>query len=132
MSVLVADDDEDMRALVASALRGDGPDVVEAGDGEELLVALEETMDDPTLRPDVVVCDVKMPKLSGLGVLAAIQRAHMHCPVVLMTVLSDESIESVAKSLGAVGVLRKPFDVDDLRTAVVNAMLSYVNRRNPG
>ena len=125
MSVLVADDDEDMRALVADTLRGDGHAVLETGDGEELLVALEEAIDDPSRRPDVVVSDVKMPRLSGLGVLAALRRARLYFPVVLMTVLADESIESVARSLGAVGVLRKPFDVDDLRTAVMNAVLAY-------
>ncbi len=124
-SVLVADDDEDMRALVADTLRRDGHAVLETGDGEELLVALEEAIDDPSRRPDVVVSDVKMPRLSGLGVLAALRRARLYFPVVLMTVLADESIESVARSLGAVGVLRKPFDVDDLRTAVMNAVLAY-------
>jgi DNA-binding NtrC family response regulator len=129
MSVLVADDDEDMRALVVDALRRDGHDVVEASNGEELLFALEAGIEDPSLRPDVVVCDVKMPKLSGLGVLAAIHRAHLRYPVLLMTVLTDETIDSVAKSLGAVGVLRKPFDVDDLRTAVLNAMLSHVKSK---
>jgi DNA-binding response OmpR family regulator len=129
MSVVVADDDEDMRALVANALRVDGHDVTEACDGEELLVVLEEGMSNPSMRPDVVVADVKMPRLSGLGVLAAIQRAHLHFPVVLMTVLTDESIDSVARSLGAIGILRKPFDVDDLRTAVINAMLAYAKLR---
>jgi CheY-like chemotaxis protein len=129
MSVVVADDDEDMRALVVNALRGDGHDVVEACDGEELLLALEEGIDNPAKRPDVVVSDVKMPRLSGLGVLAALHRAQLQFPVVLMTVLADESIESVARSLGAVGILRKPFDVDDLRTAVLNAMLSYAKLR---
>jgi CheY-like chemotaxis protein len=129
MSVVVADDDEDLRALAVNALRGDGHDVMEACDGEELLLALEEAMNDPIRRPDVVVADVKMPRLSGLGVLAALKRARWEFPVVLMTVLSDETIESVAKSLGALGVLRKPFDVDDLRTAVMNARLAYARLR---
>jgi CheY-like chemotaxis protein len=135
MSVLVADDDDDMRALVADTLRADGHVIAEASDGEELLLALEEGMIDPSRRPDVIISDVKMPRLSGLGVLAAIQRAHLGCPVVLMTVLADESIDAVAKSLGAVGILRKPFDPDDLRTAVVNATLCYAKahalRDNP-
>ena len=125
LSIVVADDDDDMRALVVEALRGDGHWVVEARDGEELLVALHDTGPDPAWCPDVVVSDVKMPKLSGLGALAAFRRAGLPCAVVLMTVLGDPSIESVARALGAVGVLRKPFDVDDLRTAVVNAALAH-------
>jgi FixJ family two-component response regulator len=82
-------------------------------------------MTDPRARPDVVVTDVMMPKLSGLGVLDAIRRAQLHFPVILMTVLSDRSVFIVAKRLGAVGVLLKPFDVDDLRTAVLNARTAY-------
>jgi FixJ family two-component response regulator len=66
-----------------------------------------------------------MPRLSGLGVLDALRRARLHFPVVLMTVLTDDSIWIVARRLGAVGVLHKPFDVDDLRTAVVNAVQAY-------
>jgi two-component system OmpR family response regulator len=124
-TVLVADDDEDMRALVAETLRADGYAVREARDGEELLDALEGAFDDPLSCPDVVVTDVMMPRLSGLGVLDALRRAQLHFPVILMTVLVDHSVDIVARRLGAVGVLRKPFDVDDLRTAVVNARLAY-------
>jgi CheY-like chemotaxis protein len=124
-TVLVADDDDDMRALVASSLRADGYEVLEAIDGAELLDRLEEALTDPHSRPDVVVTDIMMPRLSGLGVLDALRRAQLHFPVILMTVLADDSIHIVAKRLGALGVLRKPFDIDDLRTAVVNACLAY-------
>jgi CheY-like chemotaxis protein len=125
MRVLVADDDEDMLSLVSDTLRGDGHEVVEARDGADLLERLESALQDPGARPDVVVADVMMPRLSGLGVLEALKHAHLHFPVVLMTVLADDSVRTVARRLGAVGVLRKPFDVDDLRTAVMNAVLVY-------
>ena len=121
LRVLVADDDEDMRALVTATLHADGCSTVEACDGQELLELLRTSLDEPWLRPDVVVADVKMPRLSGLGVLAALKRARWDLPVVMITVVSDESIHTVAKRLGAVGVLHKPFDPDDLLTAVRNA-----------
>jgi CheY-like chemotaxis protein len=124
-TVLIADDDEDMRELVATTLRADGYVVLEARDGADLLGQLEAALDDPQARPDVVVTDIMMPRLSGLGVLDAIRRAQLHFPVILMTVLADESVYVVAKRLGAVGVLRKPFDIDDLRTAVVNACSAH-------
>ncbi|HEY8088182.1 MAG TPA: response regulator [Polyangiaceae bacterium] len=123
--VLVADDDDDMRSLVAYSLRADGHEVVEAHDGVELLERLESALDDPRARPDVVVTDVMMPRLSGLGVLDALRRAQVHFPVILMTVLADPSVYTVARRLGAIGVIHKPFDVDDLRTAVVNAVLGH-------
>jgi CheY-like chemotaxis protein len=123
--VLVADDDDDMRDLVARTLRDDGYDVREVRDGEELLAQLEDALDRPDERPDVVLTDVMMPRLSGLGVLDALRRARVHFPVVLMTVLKDDSVYLVARRLGAVGVINKPFDMDDLRTAIVNARFAY-------
>jgi CheY-like chemotaxis protein len=125
MRLLIADDDDDVRALVVNALREDGHEISEARDGAELLARLEEALDDPSVRPDVVLTDIMMPGLSGLGVLEALKRARMHLPVVLMTVLHDESIHVVARRLGAVGVLRKPIDFDNLRTAIVNARVAH-------
>jgi len=129
LTVVVADDDEDMRSLVAETFRLDGYTVVEARDGAELLDRLEHAFDDPRALPDVVVTDVMMPRLSGLGVLDALRRAQLHFPVILMTVLADPSVHIVARRLGAVGVIHKPFDVDDLRTAVMNAVAAYANVR---
>jgi CheY-like chemotaxis protein len=127
--VLVADDDEDMRTLVAHTLRQDGYQVVEARDGVELLARLEKAIDGGAPLPDVVLTDVMMPGLSGLGVLDAIRRVQIHIPVVLMTVLKDQSVQIVARRLGAVGVLGKPLDVDDVRTAILNARIAFARRQ---
>jgi DNA-binding response OmpR family regulator len=116
-TVIVADDDESMRSLLAEALRNDGYVVREAHDGTEVL----ELLDDPDLRTDVVLIDVKMPKLSGLGVLHALRRASWSLPVVVMTGLADASIRTVALQLGAVGVLNKPFGPDEVLAAVDKA-----------
>jgi CheY-like chemotaxis protein len=126
--VLVADDDDDVRALVSRTLRADGCSTLEARDGEEVIDLLL-SLDSPGRRPDVLVADVKMPKLSGLGVLHALMQARWDLPVVMMTVVSDESIHTVAKRLGAVGVLHKPFDPSDLLTAVRNAKAARVLHR---
>jgi DNA-binding response OmpR family regulator len=128
-TILVADDDEDMLALVSTTLRTEGYAVLEARDGQDLLEQLLRAIDDPTARPNVVVADIMMPKLSGLGVLDALRRAQVHVPVVLMTVLADHSVNIVARRLGAVGVLHKPFDASDLRAAVVGACLAHASRK---
>src|SRR5579872_3698344 len=94
--VAVADDDEDMRSLATAMLREDGCSTLEARDGQEL-VELLSMADEPGLRPDVIVVDVMMPRLSGLGALEALRRAYHDVPVVLMTVATDESIRSVAR-----------------------------------
>jgi CheY-like chemotaxis protein len=106
---------------VTTTLRAGGYDIREAGDGAELLDMLLEAADHPLLRPYAVVADVRMPKLSGLGVLATLRRSSWNIPVILITALTDESVQTVARRLGAVGVLRKPFDMNDLLTAVLNA-----------
>jgi CheY-like chemotaxis protein len=119
--VLVADDDDDMRALVVTMLRANGFDVVDAPDGETALDLLNAAIDDPRICPDVVVADVKMPKFSGLGVLSALRRAEVNVPVILMTALVDGSVATLARRLGAVEVLRKPFSADDLLRAMKKA-----------
>jgi CheY-like chemotaxis protein len=129
-SVLVAEDDEDMRSLIANSLRIDGHHVVETRDGAELLDRLTEVLNDPSRRPVVIVTDVLMPNLSGLGVLAALRRARWDVPVILMTALNDESVLTVAQRFGVVTLFRKPVDIDDLRTAVLNARLSSQRHSN--
>jgi CheY-like chemotaxis protein len=119
--VLVADDDDALLTMLSEALRSDGYLVSEAHDGVEMLALLHDTLSEPGSRPDVIVADVRMPHLSGLGVLQELKRTGVRLPVVMMTAFCPSSVEVVAKRLGAVGVLRKPFDLDDLRTAVLNA-----------
>jgi DNA-binding NtrC family response regulator len=123
--VVVADDDDDLRSIVAEALRFDGYLVSEAHDGAELL----EMLDTGAVSPDVIVTDVKMPRLSGLAVLEALNDVHWNVPVVLMTASTDGSVGSEADKLGAVGVLHKPFDIEDLLTAVYNARQVVEARR---
>jgi CheY-like chemotaxis protein len=129
MTVLVADDDEDMRSLVAETLRLEGHFVIEVCDGVELVDYLRRTRDEPVDRPDVVVSDVLMPNLSGLAVLDALRCAEWNIPVLLMTVLADDSVRTMARRLGAVGVLRKPFDSEALRTAVSRAGVAFARSR---
>jgi len=129
LTVLVADDDEDLRSLVVETLRADGYRVIEAHDGAELLDHLRAGLSDSRTHPDVVVTDVLMPKLSGLGVLDALRRAQWNVPVILMTVMGDGSVHTLARRLGAVCVLRKPLDIDDLRTAVMNAGFAFARSR---
>ena len=124
-NILIADDDDDMRALMATTLRSDGYSVTKARDGAELLEMLRDAIEDARHRPDILVTDIKMPRLSGFGVLQAMRRAQVRMPVILVTAFGDESMHTVAKRLGAVGVLQKPFDVDDLRTVVLNASTAF-------
>jgi CheY-like chemotaxis protein len=120
--VLVAEDDPDMRRLVAALLRGAGHKVAEARDGMEILDRIESTIwaERPELF-DVIVSDISMPGLSGLDVLAALRCTHFSTPVILITAFGDDDTREEARELGAAEFLDKPFDPDALRTAVARA-----------
>ena len=132
LSVFVADDDEDMRDLVATTLRVDGHSVVEATDGLQLLHMLDLGLAGQIRAADVVLADVMMPRLSGLGVLEALHRAQTKPPVILMTVLIDRSVHVVARRLGGAGVLFKPFDADALRRTLARVWLGRAPSQPPG
>jgi CheY-like chemotaxis protein len=127
-TVFLAEDDDAMREAVAATLRGGGYQVTEACDGAELLDLLVDSIDDPLRRPRVVVADVRMPNLSGLGVLTFLRRTTWSIPFLLMTALTDPSVRTLARRLGAIGVLRKPFAAELLLTAVLNAAPGGVDK----
>ncbi len=117
--VVVAEDDDEMRRLVVEALRKDGYEVEEARDGGRLLVraAAYYTHRAAVADVDLIVSDIRMPICSGLQILQGLREAHWHIPVILMTAFGDDATRARAEKLGAI-LFDKPFDIDDLRTAV--------------
>ena len=112
--VLVADDDEDIRALVSFRLERAGYEVIEASDGEEALrLARERT-------PNLAVLDVMMPKLTGDEVTRRIRvdDATRQMPIILLTARVQE--EDVARGFeaGADDYIKKPFSPQELRARV--------------
>ena len=122
--ILVADDDPDMRALVASVLRRGGYDVVEACSGMEAIERIAPTVWTKRGGFEAIVSDVCMPDLTGLDLLAALRCTRLETPVILMTAFGDEEVRAEARSLGATAVLDKPFNLDELHAAVRKAMPS--------
>jgi CheY-like chemotaxis protein len=124
-SVLVAEDDPDMRRLLVTLLRMTGYRVVEATDGADLLARLDPADDGSRPEPvDVIVSDVEMPQLSGLDLLAALRCSCWTTPVVLVTAFGDDDIRAEARALGAAALLDKPLDPEALRDAVAMAIAS--------
>lgn len=119
--VAIAEDNVEMRRLIAATLRGDGYDVVEAGDGTELIARLESLSgaDGPARTAvELIVSDLRMPGLSGMDVLGAIRDGNWRTPFILITAFGDEETHREAHDLGAAAVLDKPFDLERLRTLV--------------
>lgn len=122
-TIFLAEDDDDMRALITAALQSDGYEVIEAKDGAELLELLAGASSSPMRRPDIIVSDVLMPGYSGLGVLAALHKSAWKVPVILITARRDDAVALDALRLGASAVVRKPFDIDDLRTTILSVSI---------
>lgn len=120
--LLLAEDDDEMRDLLGTALRADGWLVEEARDGGEMLRQVRDAYGEPQRAPDVIVMDVRMPKVSGLGLLAAIRRARWRTPIVLITGFGDTLLHEQAAALGADMVLDKPFELESLLAAVTDAV----------
>jgi CheY-like chemotaxis protein len=121
LHVLVAEDDPDIRHMVVTGLRCDGYEVVEANDGAQLLDRVASSMlFGEAEPPDIIVSDVRMPGFSGLTVLSGLRSAGWTTPIILITAYGSEEVRKHAFDLGATALLEKPFDVDDLRTAVMN------------
>lgn len=128
--VWIADDDEDIRSLVSSALLLDGYDVVETKDGRETMQRMRQALEAPLQLPDLIVMDVLMPHYSGLRILYELRQAQWNTPVIMMTGLPHEAVLERAMELGAIAVLTKPFRVDDLRAAVLKASRSVGHTRS--
>ncbi len=112
---LVADDDDDMRALVASALRLDGYAVIEARNGSEAL----RLVGNPPMTPDIIVTDIRMPDLGGIALLAGLRDAGWMTPIVVISAFVTDQVRFVADQFGADAIFSKPVDLDDLRTVVM-------------
>lgn len=110
-TILICDDEPTLRELVRASLDG-GYRFAEASDG---VVALKLARD---LHPDAIVLDLMLPRLSGLEVLAELQRDERlrSIPVLVMTAWNDT--EDAALAAGAEGFVTKPFDPNELKLAV--------------
>ncbi len=108
--VLIAEDDPDLRDLVAITLADAGMDVDTASDGREALAHVHAR------RPDLVLLDMMMPVMDGRQFGVALRALDHPPPIVVMTAV--DRIAQSASDVGAVSWLAKPFDLDDLVSTV--------------
>jgi CheY-like chemotaxis protein len=116
--ILVVDDSDEARAVLAEILGQEGYTVHAAPDGTRAWSLLEQNW----FAYDLVVTDLMMPGMSGLELLAKIRAQCPWIEVVLVSGRLDDEVTSKARALGAVAVLRKPCDIDTLSGAVGHAL----------
>lgn len=124
-TILLAEDDVDLRRLLARILRREGYEVVEARDGSDLLERLGAAVIDRDVRPpDLVLSDVMMPGFSGLRILAGLREADWGMPFVLLTAFGSDQLRAEALRLGATAVLDKPIDPETLAAVLREILLT--------
>ena len=115
--IVVADDEADIRTLLQNELEAEGHTVIPAVDGED---ALQKIKDE---KPDLVILDIRMPKLDGIQVLQRIKKDPdtRKLPVIMLTV--DSSDQDIYKGYvyGADVYLTKPFKLQDILTGIALA-----------
>jgi response regulator NasT len=123
MRVLIAEDEALIRLDLREMLEEEGFDVVgEAADGERAVALATE------LKPDLVICDVKMPKMDGIAAAAQITEARI-APVVMLTAFSQRDLIERARDAGAMAYLVKPFQKRDLLPAIEMATSRFAEIR---
>jgi CheY-like chemotaxis protein len=114
--LLVVDDELSVRDLVALVLEDAGYAIVVAGDGLEAIAAIEQR------RPDLIVLDLMMPRLDGIGVVRWLRAQDLWPAVPVVIVSAGADVARVARDFGLRYHLPKPFDLDELLDIVAGAL----------
>jgi response regulator NasT len=119
LRVVVAEDEALIRLDLVEMLTEAGYEVVgQAGDGEAAILITEKE------KPDLVVMDVKMPKLDGISAAERIANQRI-APVVILTAFSQRDLVERARDAGAMAYLTKPFTIEDLMPAIELAVSRF-------
>ena len=131
--ILLAEDDAELRELLARALRQLGYEVVECRDGVDLLGEI-----DPQAPPgkeidfELIISDICMPGITGMFLLEGLQQwdRPRPLPIILITAFGDEATHTRARELGAAAIFDKPFEADELMDKV-REIVPPPNARRP-
>jgi two-component system cell cycle response regulator CpdR len=118
--VLIVDDEDSMRLLVARAIAMDGHDITTASDGAEAL----EILGDTDGAFDLLLTDIQMPVMDGIALALTAARDFPQVTILLMTGYAEQRERASGLNAIAHDVISKPFSVADIRTAVADALAS--------
>ena len=114
--ILVADDERSMRELLSIVLKREGYDVVLAENGRQAIAELEH-------RPiDLLISDIQMPDMNGVEVLRAAKQINQDLAGIMVTAFASAETAIEALRMGAYDYIHKPFNVDELKIVVRNAL----------
>lgn len=124
--VLIVDDEAEVRSALTEilrAMRGTDPLEIEgAADGQAGLDAVVRN------RPDLILLDLQMPRMSGLTVLKQVRDVEVRVPIIVISATEDSKVAAEALRHGAVAFIPKPFDARQVET-LVSTFLDSISRR---
>ncbi|MDQ0008315.1 two-component system response regulator AtoC [Luteibacter jiangsuensis] len=121
--ILVVDNEAKMRRILELSLKSMGHEVEQAGDGQEALAILESG------SFDLVLTDLRMPRLDGIGLLRALREADNDIPVIVMTAYGTIETAVAAMKVGAADYVIRPFEMETIEMAVTRALTMQVVQR---
>lgn len=122
--ILVIDDEESFRETIRLYFKDRSCNLITASSGEEGIYLFEKE------RPDVVITDLKMPKLNGMDVLRHLKSIDHTVPIIMLTAYDDVHYTIEAIQMGAYDFVSKPIDVDVLNSLVNRALSSKTSENN--
>ncbi|OLS01977.1 sigma-54-dependent transcriptional regulator [Tissierella creatinophila] len=114
--ILIADDEVNMIWALKKALTKEGYEIISAEDGLGALDSFKKH------EPDLVILDLKMPKMDGMEVLENIKNINPKIPVIMITAHGSTKLAVEAMKLGALDYISKPFDIEELRVVIRRAL----------
>lgn len=114
--VLVVDDQFGIRILLQEVLQREGYEIFQAPNG---VIALEIVKNED---PDIILLDMKIPGMDGLEILRNVRKLELDTKVIMMTAYGELDLIQEAMEMGALAHFTKPFDIDEIREAVKQAL----------
>jgi CheY-like chemotaxis protein len=127
--ILVIDDDALVRTTLGRLLRDAGYEIATAEDGVRGMAMFRSE------QPDLVITDIIMPEQEGIETIAEMRKARPDAKIIAVSGsgrFGDADFLKMARSLGAMDIVSKPFDADELLTIVENCLAGRAGRSNPG
>lgn len=118
--VLIMDDETDIRKVVRMTLQKAGYDVLEAENGEKAIEVLNSG--ENRLLLDVIICDIRMPKVNGIEAIAYFRKNYPRVPLIVLTGFPDTDMATSLLREGVLDYLVKPVEGEKLKAAVARAM----------
>src|SRR5690625_7979962 len=114
--ILIADDEPNMIWALKRALIKEGYEVLSVENGEEAVESFKEQ------ESDLVILDLKMPKMDGMEALTAIKEINPKVPIIMITAHGTTKVAVEAMKVGALDYISKPFDIEELRVTIRKAL----------